>query len=217
VAVAAGNTVLCERHVATVHGQTELLLPMVDDAMREAGFPASALDLVAVTIGPGSFTGVRVGIAAARGIALGLELPLLGVTGFEAAIHAADLEGDGRWLLAALESRREDLYVQFFDPAHRPFAVPAAVMPEALAAAVTAAAGARPLAILGDAAARAAAALAGRRRTTLGAGAAPVATGVARAALRRWRQGEHSSPTRPLYLRPPDVTLAAEPRRPAGS
>jgi tRNA threonylcarbamoyladenosine biosynthesis protein TsaB len=193
-------------------GQAEALLPMVDLALREAALHPSVLDLIAVTVGPGSFTGIRVGIAAARGIALGLDVPLLGVTGFEAAVAGREPDPVARFLLVALESRRADLYVQFFDPARRALGAPMAVMPEALAEIVTLSTAGQPLAVIGDAAVRAGRALAGRDDAIIVADGAPAAVGTFRAALRRWRQGERGGPTRPLYLRPPDVTVPGEPR-----
>ncbi len=57
------------------HGQAEALLPMVERVMGAARLAASMLDLLTVTTGPGSFTGIRVGLAAAKGIALGLGVP----------------------------------------------------------------------------------------------------------------------------------------------
>jgi len=212
VAVAAGNGILSLKHLAMAHGQAEALLPLIDMAMREAQLPASALDLVAVTTGPGSFTGIRVGFAAARGISLGLDVPLLGVSCFEAAAAICHPDPAERFLLVALESRRADLYVQIFDPARRPLGKPAAVLPEALAETVTALTAGGPLAVTGDAAPRAVAALAGGSVLD----EAPAALGVQRAALRRWRRGERADSARPLYLRPPGVTLAAGPLVPGG-
>jgi tRNA threonylcarbamoyladenosine biosynthesis protein TsaB len=208
------------------HGQAEALLPMVEAAMRDASLPVSALDLIAATVGPGSFTGIRVGLAAARGIALAAGIPLLGVTGFEAVAAAAERgdsqnaeAGHGRGglvLLVVLESRRTDLYLQFFDrrlfsdDRRRPLDKPAAVMPDALAERVRRIAGCDPVLIAGDAAYRAAVALGRRPYTTVVEDLPAVATGVARAALRLWRAGQIGSEG-PVYLRPPDVTLA--PRR----
>lgn len=195
-----------------MHGQAEALLPLVDAAMREAGLAVAALDLVAVSTGPGSFTGIRVGLAAAHGIALAAALPLLGVTSFAAAAAAApEPARDRPILLVALESRRADLYVQFFDAASQPLGAPAALLPEALAAAARAVAGTRPLAIAGDAAARAGAALAGRCDVAVIETRAPAAQGVLRASWRRWRAGDRGGAVRPLYLRPPDATPAAAP------
>jgi tRNA threonylcarbamoyladenosine biosynthesis protein TsaB len=189
-------------------GQAEVLLPMVDAAIRDTALRVAELDLVAVTVGPGSFTGIRVGLAAAQGIVLAAGLPLLGVTGFE-AVAAANDSGDTSLLLIALESRRAELFVQVFDRA-RPLTAPAAVPPASLAVWIEAKCGRRPLRVAGDATARAAAALAEHRRLTIASTPNAVAVGVAREALRRWRRGERKGRTEPLYLRPPAVT------RPAG-
>jgi tRNA threonylcarbamoyladenosine biosynthesis protein TsaB len=201
--------------MAMMHGQAEALLPMVEEVVREAGLTAAAINLVAVTTGPGSFTGIRVGIAAARGIALARGLPLIGVSSFEAVAETvpSDALAGGR-LLVVLESRRADLYVQFFDPARRPLSEPAARLPETLATAVTLAEG-DAIAIAGAAAARAAAALGGPPNAKVIEAALPPVAGVVRAALRRWRCGERSGPVRPLYLRPPDVTLPGGQRPPS--
>jgi tRNA threonylcarbamoyladenosine biosynthesis protein TsaB len=198
------------------HGQAEALLPMVESAMGAARVAASALDLITVTTGPGSFTGIRVGLAAAKGIALGLGAPLFGVTSFEAGAAACEADPVGRFLLVALDSRRADLYIQLFDPARHALGSPAAVLPEALSEIVTAAAGFRPLAVTGDAAARAAAALGGRDCASQVMDGEPPAVGAVRVALGLWRRGERGGPARPLYLRPPDVTLAPGQAAPRG-
>jgi tRNA threonylcarbamoyladenosine biosynthesis protein TsaB len=195
------------------HGQAEALLPMVESAMGAAGLAASTLDLITVTTGPGSFTGIRVGLAAAKGIALGLGVPLLGVTSFAAGAAACEADPIERFLLVALDSRRADLYIQLFDPARHALGSPAAVLPEALSEIVTAAAGFRPLAVTGDAAARAAAALDCARQVMDGE---PPAVGAVRVALGLWRRGERGGAARPLYLRPPDVTLAPGQAAPHG-
>jgi tRNA threonylcarbamoyladenosine biosynthesis protein TsaB len=200
VAVAVGEEILAEERDALPHGQAERLLPMIDRAMRQAGQRPDNLALVAVTVGPGSFTGIRVGLAAARGVALATGARLVGVTGFAAV--AALLVPPG-FLLVALESRREDLYVQLFDVASRPLDEPRSVLPADLAG-VVAGLGDAALSIAGDAAGRAVAALAGRPRTELAEAPAATARGVLRAAL---RQPAASGRARPLYLRPPDVTV----------
>jgi len=198
------------------HGQAEALLPMVDRAMREASLTPSALDLIAVTTGPGSFTGIRVGLAAARGMALGLGVPLFGVTSFEACATSCEDCPEERLLLVALDSRRADLYIQLFDSARRSLGAPAAVLPETLAETVVAATAARLLAVTGDAAARAAAALDWGECASVIEDVEPPVVGALRTALRRWRRGEQGGSARPLYLRPPDLTLASA-RRPGRS
>ena len=108
---------------------------MVDAVMRKAGLSASALDIVGTTIGPGSFTGIRIGLATVRGIALATRARPVGVTGFEAVAAGLPLRAHERragFLLVALESRREDLYIQLFDHALRPLGHPTAAMPAQL-------------------------------------------------------------------------------------
>ena len=219
MALAAGERVLGAEHRAIAHGQAEALLPMVDGVVRHAGLAAAALDLVAVVTGPGSFTGIRVGLAAAQGIALGLDLPLVGMTGFEAGAAIGVADPADRCLLVALESRRADLYVQIFDAAGCPLGRPAAVLPEALPGFAEAAVGVgRKLAVAGDAAARAAAALGARPGTILLDDREHRALGALRAALRRWRRGERGHvPVQPFYLRPPDAIPAAARRQPSGT
>jgi tRNA threonylcarbamoyladenosine biosynthesis protein TsaB len=211
--VAVGDTILSAERVETSHRQAEALMPMVDAAMRKAGLPPAALDLVAVTVGPGSFTGIRVGLAAARGIALATGAQLVGVSSFEAVaagLAQADC-GDVQFLLIALESRREDLYVQLFALPWNPVGPPASMMPAALGGAVNAAVGAAPLLVAGDAAQRAALVLSNCADTIIVENSAPDAAGVLRAGLHRWRSGAVDAP-RPLYLRPPDVTLPSSSR-----
>jgi tRNA threonylcarbamoyladenosine biosynthesis protein TsaB len=205
VAVAADDRVLAVQQHRQPHGQAEALLPLVEAAMQAAQLPAAAIDMVAAEIGPGSFTGIRVGLAAARGIALATGARLAGISSFEAAAAAAGPADSG--LLVALESRREDLYVQLFDAAGEPLAAPAAVLPAALPDWVEALAATAPLVVAGDAAARAAAAL-GSRPLLAAASGGPAAVAVWRAVQRRRACRRPDLPARPFYLRPPDVTPA---------
>jgi tRNA threonylcarbamoyladenosine biosynthesis protein TsaB len=209
VAVGLGEKILAHKQIEIFHGQAETLLPLVDGTMREAQLEPSALEVVAVTTGPGSFTGIRVGLAAARGIALAIGARLIGVTSFvaTAAETTHSSLSEGRFLLVALESRREDLYIQFFGAAGDPLTDPAVVMPFALGDIINAAVGSAPLLIAGDAALRAAAALGQRRDTRILEDSAAGAVGTLRAGLRLIRLGRPDDPPRPLYLRAPDVTL----------
>ena len=169
VAVSLGEEVVAEQRIDTMHGHAEALLPLVDKVMREAGQAPAALDLVVATVGPGSFTGIRAGLAAARGIALATGARLFGVTSFDAvAVGAAQSNcPETRFLLVALESRREELYVQFFDPHGDALREPAAIMPFMFREAVAATIGANPLLVAGDAAQRAAPGLAQRPDTAV--------------------------------------------------
>ena len=195
------------------HGHGEALLPMIDRVMAAAGLAPTRLDIVAAAAGPGGFTGIRVGLAAAHGIALAAGARLVGVSSFEAVAAAVRnvAARDGRSLLVCLDSRREDLYVQLFGRDDGgPLNDPQAVLPGVLADCL-AAAGLKqdmPLLIAGDAAAAAAGALGKRSSIAVADNSAPDALGVAAAVSRLLRDGAAFGPARPLYLRPPDVTVA---------
>ena len=209
----AGAVLAAERQ-ALRHGHAEALLPMVARVMTAARLRPGEVDFVAVATGPGGFTGIRVGLAAAHGIALAAGARLIGIDSF-AATAAALADGDQHPLLVALDSRREDLYVQLFAPDRRtPLAPPQALLPERLAEhAVRLVGGATPLLLAGDAAEAAAAALGGGR-AVIAPGSAPDAIGVAAAAQHRLRTDTAVAQARPLYLRPPDVTAPNRSPRP---
>jgi tRNA threonylcarbamoyladenosine biosynthesis protein TsaB len=108
----------------------------------------------------------------------------------------------------ALESRREDLYIQLFDYAHRPLGEPTAVMPAALAKGLPDLIAEAPLVVAGDAAQRAAKMLSARPGTIVVEGSGPDAAGVLRAVLQRARRSESLIKPVPLYLRAPNFTAA---------
>ncbi len=209
VAVGRGSMVLAAERLALRYGHGEVLLPMVDRVVAAAGLQPAAVDIVAAAVGPGGFTGIRVGLGAARGIALALQARAIGVTSFAAVAAAlADDPHSADVLLVALDSRRDDFYVQLYDRrAAAPLAAPQAVLPGALADHVATAVGAAPLLIAGGRAEAAAAALGRRAAIEIAPGSAPDATGVLAAAWRRAESDPAGSPLRPLYLRPPDVSL----------
>jgi len=189
-------------------GHAERLIPMVEKVMAEAGVAYGALDALAVTVGPGTFTGVRIGLAAARGLALALGRPLVGVTTF-AAIAAA-VRPDGPFAVV-LGAGREHLYVQTFD------ATGAAASGPALAARADAASVlAAGLRLAGDAAEALAAEHPGRAWRPVApalpdAGVLAGLVAAGRAAGAPWPEG----PPAPLYLRPPDARLPPGAEAPA--
>ena len=83
-ALVSGGRVLAARDEAMDRGQAERLLPMLEAMLAEAGVGWAALDGLAVCTGPGNFTGLRIAVAAVRGLALALGVPAVGVTAFEA-------------------------------------------------------------------------------------------------------------------------------------
>lgn len=90
-------------------GHAERLMEFVDGALAAAGLDLPAIHRIAVTIGPGSFTGIRVGVAAARGLALALGIPVVGVSTLSAL--AAGRDGP---LLVAIDAKRDEVYWQAF-------------------------------------------------------------------------------------------------------
>jgi tRNA threonylcarbamoyladenosine biosynthesis protein TsaB len=97
-------------------GHAEVLVPMVQELAGEAGIALTALDLIGVTRGPGSFTGLRTGIAAARGFAIASGAPAVGVSSLLAVARgAARVSLEPRPILCILDTRRADYFVQTFD------------------------------------------------------------------------------------------------------
>ena len=193
---------LARRTRAQRHGQAEVLLPMIGETLQEAGMGYGDLAAIATTTGPGSFTGLRVGLAAARGLRLATGIKTVGVSTLEAAAHAVtEDERRGRAVLAAIDSRRDEIFVQAFDGDLKPLGAPAVLTPGAAAAAAPRGA----LVLTGDAAQPLLAALGGRNaKLARGAGAIDAAVVAALAAA---RLGDKDlPPLRPLYLRPPDIT-----------
>ena len=101
-------------------GHAERLPGMIAETMAQAGISFSNLDRIGVTIGPGTFTGTRVGVAAARGFALACLKPVFGVTSLAVMARQAALSltaGTTNEICVAVDVRRDEVYVQWFDPA----------------------------------------------------------------------------------------------------
>ncbi|OLP53384.1 tRNA (adenosine(37)-N6)-threonylcarbamoyltransferase complex dimerization subunit type 1 TsaB [Rhizobium rhizosphaerae] len=105
-------------------GHAERLLAFIDAALDSAALDLSAVDRIAVAVGPGSFTGIRVGVAAARGFALALERPVVGISTLSTLAWTAQKQQEAGDVLVAIDGRREDLFCQTFGadgaPASRP-------------------------------------------------------------------------------------------------
>ncbi len=105
-------------------GHAEALMPLVDRVVSAASGGFSRIDRVAVTIGPGSFTGLRVGIAAARAIALAADIPVVGVTTLSALLAPLVAAGDRRLLAAAIDARHGAVFFQAVAPGGRSVVAP---------------------------------------------------------------------------------------------
>jgi len=209
-AVLRDGEIRARRATLMARGQAEALMPMIAAVLAEAETPAAALDLIAVTTGPGAFTGLRIGLAAARGLGLATGVPVLGVTSFAAvaaAVPAADRAG--RTLIVALDSKRRELFLQAFGGDGAALAPGAQLAPAEFPRWVPPG----PLVLAGDGAARLAQGLPGRDLRCIPGPGVPDPADIARLAWAAWRPGIVVPPPRPLYLRPPDTTA---PRAAAG-
>jgi len=106
--------ILASASVTMRRGHAEALLPAVHQVMDDAGVAFSDLDRIAVTVGPGSFTGLRVGVSAARGIALAARRPAVGITTLAAFAAPALILAQGTPVLAVIDARHGQFYAQTF-------------------------------------------------------------------------------------------------------
>lgn len=111
--------------VVMERGQAEHLVPMIERVMRAAGRKHTDLDALCVTVGPGAFTGIRLALSAARGMALALEIPVVGLTTFD-VLAAQYFSGSSKNadLCILLETKRSDYYAQFFAHDAKPQSAP---------------------------------------------------------------------------------------------
>lgn len=174
-------------------GHAERLFAIIEQALDEASLSFDDLDRLAVCVGPGSFTGVRVGVSAARGLALALSLPVVGVTSLEALAVDAPR---GEPLLVALDARRGEVYTQAFDRNGRAEGEAAVLSIEAACEAVQ-----QSGAVLAGSGAPLLIAAGARSRIVSDASTPDVAAIARIAAL----SDNPADKPRPLYLRPADA------------
>jgi tRNA threonylcarbamoyladenosine biosynthesis protein TsaB len=184
VCVWRDGEVIAAARETMARGQDARLMPMIVETMARAGVSFHDLDRVAVTRGPGSFTGLRVGLAAARGIGLAANKPVIGIDRF--SLYNAACAQAGRDLLVVIESKRADLFCRFYpaaDDAPEPCLMTQADIDAFLAAHA-------PCAVAGD--------------------VATPQVEAAQWAARLAADAPLNHPDflpRPLYLRAPDVTM----------
>ncbi|MDF1802882.1 tRNA (adenosine(37)-N6)-threonylcarbamoyltransferase complex dimerization subunit type 1 TsaB [Thalassovita sp.] len=109
-ALLSGNRVILSRAEEMGRGQAERLIPLLEEVLAETKTTWTDLDAIGVGVGPGNFTGIRISVSAARGLALGLNIPAVGVSTFDAIALNADA-------LAAVPAPRGMLYVHRGSPA----------------------------------------------------------------------------------------------------
>lgn len=205
VAVHDDGGALASAFELRTRGHAEELMPAIETVLAEAALGFSDLDALAVTIGPGTFTGLRVGLAAARGLALARGLPLVGVTTLE-AIAASVVASDDEVIVASFDAKRGEVYVQAFDAELAPLTEPALVAVAEVGALLPR----RKLLLVGTGAALLEEALHGFDRRPADAPAQPRADIVAQLALKRLAvdgiDAFRVAPA-PLYIRAPDAKL----------
>jgi len=211
VAITEGNETRAFNHEIRSRGHAETLLPLIRSLMSEAKLSFAELDLLAVTVGPGTFTGLRIGLAAARGIALAATKPCVGVTTLESLAASVDTEtAEQQLIVPAIDARRQEVYLQSFqygeeqhfpDAVSAPTASPIAKASEHLLN--------QPLLLLGNGAAllEQSGVLNGYHFKILDKEPNPDARLIAKIAASRANTVKVGVPPSPLYLRSPDAKL----------
>ena len=197
----SGARGLFAREALMARGHAEALMPMIAEVMDEARLDFAGLDLIAATTGPGTFTGVRIAIAAARGLALVTRAKLYGTDSLAVMARSARAACDLAAAFAVVvDARRGMLYLGLYDRAGRKLDGPLLIAPDD-------AVGLLPKDLLtvvgsGSPLLAEAAAVRGRQLQALLPELQPSASALAEIAL---ESGETVSVLRPLYLRPPDA------------
>lgn len=207
VALLRDGTCVAKRQEAMGRGQSEALMPMVQDALAEADVAAADIDAVAVTRGPGAFTGLRIGLSAARAFALALGKPCVGVDTFsvigEAARSRLEPSQEVEAILVAIETKRDDLYLCVMG-------TQGDILSPGVAAPLEAADGLCAdyacIAVAGDGMARVIPALKRSSIVPVEGCDTPDPVIVAKQGADLLHAPASAPPT-PIYLRPPDVTM----------
>ncbi|MCZ8271422.1 MAG: tRNA (adenosine(37)-N6)-threonylcarbamoyltransferase complex dimerization subunit type 1 TsaB [Beijerinckiaceae bacterium] len=200
------SRVLAEGSEAMARGHAEALLPMVDRVLKETGLGFSQIDRYASTIGPGSFTGIRIGIAAARAFALAHRKPVVGVSTLAAFAAPVLFGGEKRAVAAAVDARHGMVFYQLTSAEGSVMAGPGLFSLADAARGI----GSAPVICAGDAAEMLARAVKEQNPDwritpdTVRASAAPVISWVARLAS---VADPLVSACKPLYLREANVTM----------
>ena len=129
VALLEGGQLVLTRAHTRPKQSAERLLPLIAELLAEAGWPRESLERIGVSVGPGSFTGLRVGLACAQGLSLGLGIPLVGVTSLQAMARAVPASIPGL-RCAILDARRGEVFAAAYEAGPRAVqALPPAALP----------------------------------------------------------------------------------------
>lgn len=195
----AGEGKATARSEAITRGHAERLFPLIDEVLAAAGCEIDQVARIAVNVGPGSFTGIRIAVAAARGLGLALSTPVVGIDALRLIAASLNEPADGP-VLSAVDARRGEVYAALYGPKGDVLEAPFAADAEAVLARL----GDRAAVLAGSGAAILAhqAAISGRRVPRIDAMTATDPLVLA-------RLGSIADPAtalpRPLYLRAPDA------------
>lgn len=129
VALSDGDRIVALRETNEKNAHSRLLTIFIDEIFKEAGIKASQLAAVAVSEGPGSYTGLRIGVSAAKGICYASDKPLIAVSTLKAlalAIQQGAVDGD--LLIPAVDARRMEIYTAVYDPRLNELTAPGSVI-----------------------------------------------------------------------------------------
>lgn len=198
---------------AMARGQAEKLVPLIQATLVKARVDFADIGLIATTVGPGAFTGLRIGLSTARALGLALGIPVVGVTTL-AALAAAYLaeHKPERNFLVLIETKRSDFYGQVFSAegaaVSEPFALPGEVIADTYIS--------EPVVMIGDVNERFVSALTDEKRnmvTPVGGFEIPDPAFVARIGYALYESGDVDAAPEPLYLRGADVSVSKKIQR----
>lgn len=203
VALVTEDDVLFSDDFEATREQGALLLEKVQRALSETGKTWADIDVFAAVTGPGSFTGIRIGIAGLRGMALAADKPVAGVTSFDVVVrHVLDRQKLDTPLLVVLDSFRAELYFRLYDESGNPVSKALNLLPEDLPEALSLMPD-MPIVLAGDAAHKLENIFPAASVCDLG----NLSVTAGRMAIEGMKAGTIMPPV-PFYVRPPDVSTA---------
>lgn len=194
-------------------GHAEKLVPLIQSVLTRSRFDFPDLGLIATTVGPGAFTGLRIGLSTARALGLALNIPVIGVTTLNvlASAYFAGHQTDKN-VLVLIETKRTDFYGQLFDAEGSALSEPFALAAETIARAYLD----KATILIGDASARFLSLLDPQQKCVVEAVDGfeiPDPSFIARIGFALWESGDTDSPAEPLYLRDADVSQSKRVQR----
>ena len=223
VAVCEGARVLAvdANPAPTDARHAELIFPKLRQCLMQAGLTLQEIDLIAVGVGPGSFTGLRVGVATAKGLGLALHKPVLPVSSLEALAASASAHIACGWIAACVDAYKGELFAALYRSSEAGLSqvvAPFHAAPQLVAEQLAAVSGTEPVALVGAGVFRYPELLAGlppRIQPLEARFAAPPAEAIAALAYAAYQRGEvvDLAGVLPVYLRDCDAQLPKQPLR----